>query len=53
MKKVTFTTVDGHKKQGLADQGHKSHGHEVSVSDGWSLAFRKLAAANFCRLSGW
>jgi len=40
MEKVTFTTVDGHKKQGLADQGHKFHGHRRSVqckSRSWQL----------------
>jgi len=31
MGNVTFSTVDGHKKHGPADQGHKSDGQNLSV----------------------
>ena len=29
MEKVTFSTVDGHKEQGFAGQGHKSDGQNL------------------------
>jgi hypothetical protein len=31
MENVTFSNVDGHKKHGSVNQGHKSDGQDLSV----------------------
>jgi len=44
MKKVTFSTVDGHKEQGFAGQGHKFHGHKLSVGGGLTDGIQKVGS---------